>query len=584
MELFRRITEDFATFESGELRELVAEYRATIARLAQRDPDLTADMTDADLLAHAQEGTEAVLRIDALITECDQATAATDATLADLAAQAGAVDTDEDDTDGDTDADADQDTDADADADGDVVDGDVVDDTDGDDADQADDTTADSTDDAPADDAGDADAGTGTAIAASGGARAPARPRKRNRPRTDPGVRTTVVAAADVPGFPAGSEINTGEGVIEAFQSAFQGIYRMPANKAKVPVVRARTPYPTHLRLGRDAVSNEEIVKRSRADRLKVIMASGGFCAPATPIYDLPHLSVPDRPVRDSLMSFQATRGGIQFPTPMSINDITTAVGIVTNEDDELGGTNAVKGIQEYTCHDFTTVFVDAVYNRSRFGNLGAMAWPEAVADALQTANDAHARVAETNLLDAMNAIATPLTAGTVLGSVADLMDHVLRAAAGYRSRFRMRPDTVLDTWFPSWLPDMLLDDTFKTQFHRFDFDRNSIANELFSKAKVRATFYMDTPTGAGQTFAFTETGTLDAFPSTVVWFLAPQDTVGFLDGGTLDLGLVRDSATNEVNDYEMFSETFEALYFQGNKLEKITSTLAPTGAVKNPV
>lgn len=38
-----------------------------------------------------------------------------------------------------------------------------------------------------------------------------------------------------------------------------------------------------------------------------------------------------------------------------------------------------------------------------------------------------------------------------------------------------------------------------------------------------------------------------------------PEGTFLHLDGGVLELGLVRDSTINSANDYMVFSETFEA-------------------------
>ena len=53
-----------------------------------------------------------------------------------------------------------------------------------------------------------------------------------------------------------------------------------------------------------------------------------------------------------------------------------------------------------------------------------------------------------------------------------------------------------------------------------------------------------------------------------------------FLDGGELDLGVVRDSALNAKNRYETFFETFEGLHFRGaEKPLTITSTMDPNGS-----
>jgi hypothetical protein len=45
-----------------------------------------------------------------------------------------------------------------------------------------------------------------------------------------------------------------------------------------------------------------------------------------------------------------------------------------------------------------------------------------------------------------------------------------------------------------------------------------------------------------------------------LVWYLFPEGAVQFLDGGRLDLGVVRDSTLDSTNDYELFTETFASI------------------------
>jgi hypothetical protein len=52
-----------------------------------------------------------------------------------------------------------------------------------------------------------------------------------------------------------------------------------------------------------------------------------------------------------------------------------------------------------------------------------------------------------------------------------------------------------------------------------------------------------------------------------------------FLDGGTLDLGVIRDSTLVGTNDYKMFVETFEGLAFVGVESLKVVSTISINGA-----
>lgn len=42
--------------------------------------------------------------------------------------------------------------------------------------------------------------------------------------------------------------------------------------------------------------------------------------------------------------------------------------------------------------------------------------------------------------------------------------------------------------------------------------------------------------------------------------YLFPEGSFLYLDGGTLDLGLIRDTAYNSTNNFKVYGETFEAL------------------------
>ena len=68
-------------------------------------------------------------------------------------------------------------------------------------------------------------------------------------------------------------------------------------------------------------------------------------------------------------------------------------------------------------------------------------------------------------------------------------------------------------------------------------------------------------------------------FPTTVDGFMFPAGSFLHLDGGTLDLGLVRDSTLNTTNQFRMFSETFENVAFVGVQSLEIISTLNADGS-----
>ncbi len=61
-------------------------------------------------------------------------------------------------------------------------------------------------------------------------------------------------------------------------------------------------------------------------------------------------------------------------------------------------------------------------------------------------------------------------------------------------------------------------------------------------------------------------------------WFLFHEGAFVFLDGGMLDLGVVRDSTLNATNDFETFAETFEAAAFRGVESLWVASPICVNG------
>jgi hypothetical protein len=78
--------------------------------------------------------------------------------------------------------------------------------------------------------------------------------------------------------------------------------------------------------------------------------------------------------------------------------------------------------------------------------------------------------------------------------------------------------------------------------------------------------------------FGAQSVGALLEFPDTFAWYLFSEGSFLFLDGGTLDLGIIRDSTLVNTNDYKMFVETFEGLAFVGIESLVVTSTINVNG------
>jgi hypothetical protein len=82
----------------------------------------------------------------------------------------------------------------------------------------------------------------------------------------------------------------------------------------------------------------------------------------------------------------------------------------------------------------------------------------------------------------------------------------------------------------------------------------------------------------AGQQFDPQSSGPVNAWPTSVVGYMFPAGAFQFLDGGELDLGLIRDATLNAANDFQFFSESFEAVLFRGGEAFRIKQPVAPSG------
>ena len=67
-------------------------------------------------------------------------------------------------------------------------------------------------------------------------------------------------------------------------------------------------------------------------------------------------------------------------------------------------------------------------------------------------------------------------------------------------------------------------------------------------------------------------------FPATVEWDLFAEGTFLLLDGGTLDLGVIRDGTNVKNNTYCEFTESFYQVAKVGGDSVHVTSTISASG------
>jgi hypothetical protein len=274
----------------------------------------------------------------------------------------------------------------------------------------------------------------------------------------------------------------------------------------------------------------------------------------------MPNFASLARPVRDALPSFQAARGGVNVPTATYIADITEAITVIEESEDAQGGTFATKSCQAMDCPAYTETAVTVISHCRSYGNLNSIAWPEKIAHENDLTMAAHARTAETYLLDRIKALSLNVTNGAeTLGALIYLVDAIVKARFGIIGRLRMNPEARFRALLPFWVPEMLALDTVQTS----DGTRFTSAGQVVSYLRDRGidpAFYLDSPsTGTTQLPDSAQTAAaIDALPDNVQWALYPEGAFIHVDMGSLELGIVRDSTLNEINDYQIFGETFE--------------------------
>ncbi|MCZ7526600.1 MAG: major capsid protein [Acidimicrobiia bacterium] len=345
--------------------------------------------------------------------------------------------------------------------------------------------------------------------------------------------------------------------------------------------------FPEERRLGQDPTETSRRIGEITSP--EAIVASGGVCAPIAARYALEQVSSQARPVRDALVGFQADHGGIRYVPPPVLSDVLAnqvgaAITVVTEAEDEAGPT---KTVQTVSCGTETEVLVSAIVQRLRFGNMAGRFYPEQVQTWLELTGAAHARTAEATLLTGIAAGSTPVNnaaAPAGMGFLRSLVGEVAVLAAGMRDRHRIPSEQPLRMLLPRWAIEAgHVDVAWQAPGDgTLAATRAEITSWLRAHGNVTLTETLDVE--AGGTFGAqpVDGAGLD-FPQEVVWYLFPEGSWLFLDGGTLDLGVVRDSTLNTTNDFETFAETFENVAFVGVESLRVRTAVCVSGIAQLP-
>lgn len=344
----------------------------------------------------------------------------------------------------------------------------------------------------------------------------------------------------------------------------------------------------------RNALLNlqEEVQVQSASDGTGALTAAG-LCAPLETLYDIRTVGDTDRPVRDSLVRFGADRGGIQYRPALEGVSQTGGIGVWTAANDAADPL-VPKTCVEIDCPGILDAEVDAIYQCLTFSNMSTRFDPEWMESTIRAQAVAHARFAENRILAQLVAGSKTVYSARTLGASRDILYTLDRMVAYYRNVHRYNREVPFRWIAPAWALNLM----------RADITRQMVGDGLQSLAvtdaellrwlavrNINATFHLDgidpaditlpdpdVPVPAQFYTLLVANSPVPDFPTALSTLLFAEGDWLWLDGGTLDFGVVRDSTLNAQNRFQTFSESFETVAFRGIESLHLVIPALPTG------
>jgi hypothetical protein len=381
---------------------------------------------------------------------------------------------------------------------------------------------------------------------------------------------TSLIAAADVPGYSNGQELEGLEAVTAAVLSRTKGL---PSTNLATAQGGVRQRYGAalikkdgfgDLVQRRDGQGDMNLVwkagDQSRLDGGSLV-AAGGWCAPSETLYDLCQYETLEGML--SIPEFQVNRGGIRFTQGPSFDDIYNACGFVQTEAEAIAGD--CKDCCMVDCPDFDEIRLDAIGLCVKSPLLTETAYPELVQRFIEGALIAHQHKVNKYIIDAMvMAAGTPVVAADA-GALSKTLESLVFTGIGMRYSYRLATDAQLEVVAPFWLKELLKID-LAMENNR---DSNSVSdaeiNAWFAARNMTVQFVYD--------FQDPVVNGCDVtIPATVNVLMYPAGTWAKGTADVISLDSVYDSPNLEANQYT-------ALFIEEGVLavQKCTHTCAIT-------
>jgi len=307
-----------------------------------------------------------------------------------------------------------------------------------------------------------------------------------------------------------------------------------------------------------------------------VLVASGGWCAPSEPLYGFFDIECARGSVL-SLPTFRANRGGVTWPISSPLPAVNTTDWVHT-EDDDIAGYE--KPCITIPCPDWDECRLAAHGICVTAGNLMDRAFPENIRRYLNQVFIAHERNENLRKIAVITGGSDTATFDTSFGAASSLINAVLLQAAVYRDQYRMCDGAMLEAVFPLWARDVIRSDIARQEgalTGAGGLPTNAEINNWLRDSGVSPQFVNDWQSLAQGTAS---TATTD-WPTTVDFLMYAPGTWVEFNGGTLDLGVTRDSVLNSTNDFTAaWMEEFWCIGMKGYQSWVVTVPVCPSGEV----
>jgi uncharacterized protein Veg len=315
------------------------------------------------------------------------------------------------------------------------------------------------------------------------GTRRGAVPAQTENTGTTPFARYNLIAAADVPEFATGQQMDNGlADVARAWENRMGPMITGNVNsgrdgeRTRVGLARIKREVPSEFVIQDDSQAEEVIARATDEARLPggSLVAAAGWCAPSEQLYDLCPIRMTQEGMID-LPSVTARRGGIRYPADFDWSAIWGSTGFYLTEAQAIAGVE--KTCVEVPCPpEFEECRMDVSGMCIRTPILMERGWPERVEQFIQGSLLIHAHKMNARKLAKMEAMSTAISFPAAAdpsptaaitdphgpGAVESLLSILELQVQYQRYRERLSQNATLEMVAPYWMRGILKSDLRK--------------------------------------------------------------------------------------------------------------------------